>query len=86
MFNLEIRKFKNNVIKVLNEFEAPIEVKRLAMEEIMAELRGRAEKQIREESMEEQKELENKGKEEEDEQGVQPDTLGEQAERQEPDK
>ncbi len=52
--NLIIREFKNSVIKTINDYALPIEVKRLSLAEIMMELSTKAEEQIQEEVRQEQ--------------------------------
>lgn len=52
--NLIIREFKNSVIKTINDYALPIEVKRLNLAEIMMELSTKAEEQIQEEVRQEQ--------------------------------
>lgn len=72
MSSLETRRFKNNVIGVINAYDLPIEVKRLCMAEVMAELNALAEQQIQSELMQEQdrQRAQEAGQEEADDQSI----------------
>jgi len=49
-----VRQFKNSIIGTANAYDLPIEVKRLCMAEVMAELNALAEQQIQSEIRQEQ--------------------------------
>lgn len=56
--NLEIRRFEQNLIRMINESELPIEAKRLVMKDVLHQVESVADDQVKKEH-EAQKDAEN---------------------------
>lgn len=60
MINLEIREFSNAIIKFIDQSPLPVEIKRLCINDIAAQLQTAADSQIRTEILERDKVEQNK--------------------------
>lgn len=65
MSNLDIREFTSAIITFVNQSPLPVEVKRLCVCDIAAQLQATANEQIQTEIVERDKHAENDGKQEE---------------------